>query len=252
MLEMVIRSELLARIDVISRFQRSRLGPLWGTISLAITIFAITFVFSRLFIQDRVNMVPSICIGFVIWQVISTTVVEATDSFVASGSLMHSTAMRPIEVSIRLVIKQLYLFAINCVLIPFFCWGYLDYLSIFTIVNIFMFLAVLMSTALMVTYIISTLCARFRDVGPAISSVMTLGFYATPIVWPKDALSGKLQFVLLHVNPFAFFVELGRFSFGLYEEFTGEIWPFLIFYLFLVVGSVFCFKKFENRVVFWV
>ena len=68
-------------IDLHLRYNRSRIGPFWITISTAILNFGLTFVNNSIFNTPIKEALIWITIGIVIWQYISSIILESLDLF---------------------------------------------------------------------------------------------------------------------------------------------------------------------------
>src|SRR5450755_576939 len=59
--------------DIHQRYRRSAFGPFWITISMAIFIVLLGFIYSKLFHQDIAVFLPYIAMGLITWGLISGT-----------------------------------------------------------------------------------------------------------------------------------------------------------------------------------
>ena len=66
--------------DIHQRYRRSALGPFWITISMAIFIVLLGFIYSKLFHQDIAVYLPYIAMGLITWGFISGTICSAMAS----------------------------------------------------------------------------------------------------------------------------------------------------------------------------
>ena len=62
--------------------------------------------------------------------------------------------------------------------------------------------------ALAVGLLLGAICARYRDVGPIVGSVMQIAFFLTPVIWQPHQLGDGA--VLLPLNPFYAVLEIVR------------------------------------------
>jgi lipopolysaccharide transport system permease protein len=99
--------------------------------------------------------------------------------------------------------------------------------------------------------LLGMLCARFRDIGPIVGSVMQLAFFVTPVIWKPELLAGKAW--LLPLNPFHAVMETVRGP--LLEGGGGGAWSWIAALLWtgLHCAAAFAFfVRFRGRVAFWV
>src|SRR5437016_5689397 len=58
--------------DILQRYRRSLLGPLWLTLSMAIMVIALGVVYAQIFKTTLHDFMPFLCIGLLIWGIISS------------------------------------------------------------------------------------------------------------------------------------------------------------------------------------
>src|SRR5258708_1090810 len=68
--------------DIHQRYRRSAIGPFWITISMAIFIVMLGFIYSKLFHQELAVFLPYIAMGLITWGFISGTTTEACNAFI--------------------------------------------------------------------------------------------------------------------------------------------------------------------------
>jgi ABC-type polysaccharide/polyol phosphate export permease len=55
-----------------------------------------------------------------------------------------------------------------------------------------------------------TVVARYRDLQPIVMAVMQVAFFVTPVVWPPELLTHRVNVLFVDWNPLAHFLELVR------------------------------------------
>ena len=76
--------QMLAWYEIRQRYKRSVLGPFWLTISMGALVAAMGPLYGRLFNQDVSAYFPFLAIGFIVWQLISSLLVEAGQVFIVA------------------------------------------------------------------------------------------------------------------------------------------------------------------------
>ena len=77
---------LLAWQDIRLRYRRSILGPFWITISMAISIYSMGFLYGNLFKMDLQQYFPFLATGLLTWTFINTVISDSTNVLIdASG-----------------------------------------------------------------------------------------------------------------------------------------------------------------------
>ena len=197
----------LSLMDIKHRYRRSVLGPLWITISMIVLIAGVGTLYSVLFRLELREYLPYIALGDIVWIYFSTTVQEGCTAFTASDNLIRSIRMPLMAHVMRVVTRAFIVFLHGAVAyIPFAIYLQTppELIWLLAVPGAF---AVLLFT-IPVTAIFGLLSARFRDIQPAVSNVMQLAFFLTPVIWKADML-GKHRWVA-DINPIYHFIELVR------------------------------------------
>jgi ABC-type polysaccharide/polyol phosphate export permease len=243
--------------DIKQRYRRSVLGPIWITISMAVTAIALGILYAGLFGNDLSVQLPYILVGFIVWAFISGCILEGAEVFTANEGLMkHLPA--PLSVHVyRLIWRQTLLFAHNMLV-------YLIMLVVFpqplswTVLAVFPALALLALNGAWVALLLGMVTARFRDLAPITQSLVQLMFFLTPIVWiyddllnsPNPAIAERAR--LAEFNPFLHFVEIVR------RPLLGEdqlLRQWVIVLGITVVGwalTLVVLRRYRSRVTYWV
>ena len=234
--------------DVRRGYRRSVLGPFWLTISLAVTVAALSLLYGQLLGVPLARYVPHLAVGFIAWQFIAGVVAGSCSVFVRHKAWIMN-ARRPLS-----------LFVFTDV------WGNLlemahnapVYVGVAILFGVFAGLAglqivpglaLVLLNAVWVGLLFGTLCARFRDVPPIVASVMRIAFFLTPVMWMPEMLGSRAYLALY--NPFAYFVELIR------APLLGQAVPALTWMLVLVVTATgwaaawAVFARYRGRVAYW-
>ncbi|GAA4855236.1 ABC transporter permease [Actinomycetospora corticicola] len=268
--------------DIKQRYRRSTIGPLWITISMAVTAAALGGLYSQLFGQPIGTFMPYVTVGFMIWYFISACVLEGTETFIANEGLIRFLPAPLMIYVFRTVWRQVLFFAHNVVvyvivLVIFFNQldepyrmiakvpGTLDLpgtlhpgLSWAALLAIPAFVLIV-ANGLWVTLLFGIIATRFRDIPPVVSSFMQLFFTMTPIIWTPDLLRGgepgsarAIVEQLAKLNPFYHFIEIFR------APLVGQVqsWThWAVVGVITVVGwtlALIALRNYRSRVAYWV
>lgn len=236
--------------DVRDMYVRSVLGPFWGALGLAVQVAVISAIFSTLSDQDPKLFLTHLTLGLALWGFITTWLIEATSSFGQAQRLMLQMRISPIFPLVRTAVKNVILFGHNLPVVfivlsiggigPSFTWW----------VAVVGFFALIVVTFL-VASMVSLLSARFRDVAPILTAVLTVIFYATPILWSPNDISAESLIFLLRANPFYHLIEVFRAPLlgSLPESFS---WGYLVVLVGVFATAVgFAYKRFAREIIFW-
>ena len=240
---------LLGWQDIRLRYRRSSLGPFWITISMAITIYTMGFLYGHLFKVDLRNYYPFLAAGMLTWNLMNLLIIDGTNAFIDAENYLKQMKLPYIVFSLRVVWRSFIIFAHNIVvIIPIIILFHihLDW-------SVFMLLPGLMIIALSgicYGFILAMIGARFRDVSQIITSLMQVAFFLTPIMWNPNALPPRYDWVVMF-NPFAHFVDLVR------APLTGNFpsTSSLIFTLLTTaigfIAAFWLFRRVRHRIIYW-
>lgn len=250
--EGLARWELWGRIgwhDIRLRYRGSLIGPLWLSLSLAVTVTALGALYGSLFRLGAQEFVPYLCLGLLGWNLLSSLLNDGSQVFVAAAPVIKQIRLPYSTHVLRLVWRIVLVFAHNIVV-------YLGVMVIFKLwpgwagLLVLPGLALVLFNGLWAVLLLGMVCARFRDVPPIVGSVLQLAFFASPILWHPDLLGGRAFW--LYFNPFYALLELIR------APLLGEVPPTFSWVwglgLAAVGGTVSfaAFARFRARLAYWV
>ena len=261
--------------DIKQRYRRSVIGPLWITLSMAITAIGLGLLYSQLLGQDLEYFLPYITVGFIVWNFMNGCLLEGTETFIRNeGLIKHLPA--PLTVyALRTIWRLTLMFAHNLlvyVVVVAVFWSNLTEpyrmsgdvgtlhpgidLSILLAIPAFALLAFNGGWVAILFGIIST---RYRDIPPVISSFIQLLFFMTPIVWTTDILTttnlggdASWKVLVAELNPLYHYVQILRAPL-IGNEQSWHHWA--VVGGFTVVGWALAFVAMRNyraRVSYWV
>lgn len=189
------------------RYARSFLGPIWITLTMGFWVAGLTLLYGGLFGAPLREIAPFITLGVISWNFLAAVMNESCTCFLsAKGYLMQSRMPLPTFVWLvfyRNILVLLHNMAIYFLMVLIFqLWPNQNWLLAFIGWPVF-FLA-----ALGFAMLLSVLAARFRDITPLVSSIMTVGFFLTPVMWrPADLM--KNHYIAAY-NPLAHLITVFR------------------------------------------
>jgi ABC-2 type transport system permease protein len=241
--------------DIRQRYRRSVLGPIWITISMAVTAIALGILYAGLFGNPLEEQLPYILVGFIVWTFISGCISEGSEVFVAnSGLITHLPA--PISIHVyRLVWRQSLFFAHNLIVYAVMLVVFPQPL-LWTDLSAFPAFGLLVLNGAWVALLIGIVSTRFRDLPPVTQSVVQLLFFLTPIVWIYEDLLENPNVAqrarIVEFNPIFHFVEiLRRPMLGMDQHLHNWV----IVAAITVVGwtlTLLVMRRYRGRVAYWV
>ncbi len=242
---------MLAYQDIKLRYRRSALGPFWITISMAITVYSMGFLYAHLFHVQLDQYYPFLVAGMLSWSLISMVVTDFTDGLIVSGGLIKQIKL-PYSLHIhRIACRNFIIFFHNIlVIIPIMIIYHSSIrLNLYTLMFIPGLLLIYVN-CFTYGFIIALFGARFRDMQQLIKNLVQVAFFVTPVMWKPETLGDKYLF-LLNLNPFYAFIELIR------APLLGTAPTMLniaVTFATTILGIVVCAKlltRCRSRIVYW-
>jgi ABC-type polysaccharide/polyol phosphate export permease len=236
--------------DVKARYRKSVLGPMWQTLGNLIAVIGFSVVWSSLLEQDLRTFVPSLAIGFIVWQLVAGAITESANTFSNESQIIRNVAMPLWFFVVRTIGRQVINFLHNIILII----GVVLYYKIsVTQADVWVsFLGVLLTIANLtwMTFVLGVLGARFKDIEYAINSVIPILFFLSPVLFRPDRLTIKME--VIWMNPLSHFIEAIRAPI-LGDNVSTNTYLVLISMLALGgILSLWLYRTRAQRVAFWV
>jgi lipopolysaccharide transport system permease protein len=239
----------LGWLDIRLRYRGSILGPFWLTLSTAVMVGALGVLYSALFHTDVHEYLPFLALSQVLWAFLSVMVAEACTCFTQAEAMIRAVRMPLFLHAQRTLVRNALVLAHNVVVIAavdviFSVWPGWHAILVLPA------LLVWVVDGLAICLALGAICARFRDIGPIVGSVMQIAFFLTPVIWEPQQLGRHA--VLLPLNPFFALIEIVRAPL-LGRTPTIADWGAAVIYSLILCGlSWALFVRARGRIAFWV
>ena len=242
----------LASTAVKLRYKRSLLGPVWITITTAISIVFISYLYTGLFDTDFRHYLLNLALGWVIWHFIADSVLQGAQTFQQNAGVLRGTSIERFFLVLKTVLTNLIIFAHNLLIVAVVLVAAGPTVSGVTLLVFPAFILVVLSAVGAAT-LFGLLCSRYRDFYPTLQAVMRVLFFVTPILWsPQFIRADSPRRLFVDVNPLAHYVEIWRRPLmGEYP--TTMSWLVVSGCTLLLLSIAFvAFARYRREIVFWV
>jgi ABC-type polysaccharide/polyol phosphate export permease len=199
----------LASEDMRARYSRTALGPWWNVLSTVVFVLALGITFGALFGQPLEVFLPYLAASMACWNFMNSIVQDSPMVLIRAGGIIQAYPL-PLSTQIFRSVADKSMLMGHFLLVYV---GLAIYLKVpVTIQTAVMFIpaaAIYVVAAIGVSLAFSVLGARFRDLGPALTTIMTMAFLLTPVFWQKVSLKPE-QHWITDLNPFFHLLEIGR------------------------------------------
>jgi ABC-type polysaccharide/polyol phosphate export permease len=229
-----------------TRYKRSALGVVWTLLNPLIMMIVLTIVFSSFFRFAIENYAIYVLAGLIVWNFHSSTTSAAMQNMLLSGNLLNRIYVPKSVFAVSAVGAGLVNLGLS--LIPLFLISLILGVKIGPQILVMPFAVILLALfALGFSLILQTAAVYFADVLPVYEVILSIWFYATPIIYPRDMIPYQVA-LLFQLNPLYHLVRVFRAP--LFEGIIPgvDIWAAAIIstlVVFLVGAFVFTAKSHE-------
>lgn len=231
--------------EIRGKYKGSFLGVLWSFLNPLLMVLVYALVFSVILKQDIPNYVIFLIVGVIPWNFFTTVIMQGTNCIWINGGIIKKVYFPREILPVSVVLAGLVNFLISCVIIFIFIlfsgMGFSIHLIWLPLIAI---LQTLFSLGLL--FILSAVDVYVRDVEYLMNFLISLLFYATPIVYTVDLFPESVRWIL-YLNPMTHFIDAYRSIF--YYQTAPSLMSILYISLFAVFFLVFgymIFRKLEK------
>lgn len=241
--------------DLKVRYRRSAIGFLWTMLQPLLMMLVLRTVFSTLFQAKSVEVPQNYEIyalaGILFWNFFSQSIVASMNSLRGNAQLLQKLPVPKAVFPLATVLSGLVnlVFALLPLLVLLIVSGHpMKPALLFLPVAIFIVALFTLGAGLL----LSPLAVFFSDVVELIGVLLTLMFYLTPVIYPKDIVPESFRWVVRY-NPIRSILEVFRDP--IYQ---GEIPPLshltvsVVIALLLLALGAWVFRRSSDRIPFYI
>jgi len=241
---------LLGWLEVRQRYSRSKLGPLWLTISMGVMVGTLGVVYGSLFGQELGDYLPMLAISIVVWNLFSGIVTEGSQAYIASAHYIRQINTPYMIYILQVLWRNFIIFCHNAIIV-------IIVMAVFGVKSwqnvpiAFIGLGFVMFNALWIAVIVAIISARYRDLPQIISALLQVAFYVTPILFSGEMLRAKHAWIV-DFNPMSYLIDAARLPL------MGTVPSSTTWYVCVgmaIVGwsiALFFLGKYRTRIPYWV
>jgi lipopolysaccharide transport system permease protein len=195
---------LVAR-ELKARYRGSVLGFFWSFVNPLLLLLIYTFIFTVVMPGVRgAGLEPfslfMFC-GILPWTWFSSSLLESSNVLIAGGNLIRKVLFPAEVLPIVTVLAALVHFLFGLPILAAFFLYYRVPLTTTDLLWLPLVIAIQLILTLGLALMVSALTVHFRDLRDLLANLMTLWFFATPIVYPLSQAPERVR-RLLNLNPF--------------------------------------------------
>ncbi len=246
----------LVKRNLILIYKQTVLGRLWPLINIFLQSGVFTIIFSKLLKLPTDDVPPFLfyMCGMLVWIFFQSNTLKTSQIFTNFGYFFNLAYFPRILIPVALILENFIFLIINFIIFIFiyfvmFYLGFnikINYSIIIYLPFLFAYISIL---SFSIGLVISCLSAKYRDLALISNHGLQLLFFATPVVYSSDFLSGGFR-LLNYINPVSYPVVFIK---GIF--FSTEILPFSVLAInlatciILFIISILFFNKVSRSVV---
>lgn len=196
----------LTEREIKSRYKHAAFGFLWMILNPLFQMLVIGFVF-QFFIKFEIdNYFVFLFSGLLTWNFFSLSFSKAVPIFVNERYLIKKAIFPRESLVISVILSNLF-----HLLIGFALFSLLTLSFSFKIFWLIPGLFLLLFFTIGISLLFSSLNVKYRDINFIVQAMLSLWFYATPIVYSLEMIPKFLRSII-YLNPLSLIVEVIRFS----------------------------------------
>lgn len=238
----------LGWVDIKLRYRGSLLGPLWLTFSTAVMVAAMGPIYGLLFHMDMRTYVPFLAVSLVLWGFVSGVANDGATIFTGAAGLIQAARLPFTLHALRALVRNSLILLHNvivivvvfalCGVVPAHLGGALPAVVLWGI------------DGLALSLLLGVVGTRFRDIPPIVSSLMTIAFFVTPVLWEARLVTVDPRFLLF--NPFYALLDIIRAPLLGAPAALSSWVAALAYSVLLWVGMLLLFARLRSRLAYWV
>lgn len=241
-----------AWFQLLIRYRKTLLGPLWILVGPALFISFLGLLYAQVGGVPKAVFIPHLTIGLITWTLITGFVTTSPTVFQRAKAQILQSGMSLIDIVMGSVFSTVIQFMHQIVLILAIFIIFHKSVSLYALVSL-IGLGILILNGVWLTVFFGILGARYRDLTEIVQAIMRIAFLATPIIWmPGSGGRGGVMGAFLVFNPFYHFLELIRAPL-MGEQIAPLSWAVVL--SITVIGfalAYFIHRRFAKNIPLWV
>lgn len=234
--------------DIRGKYKASFLGVLWSFINPLLSVFVYSIVFRFLLRNDIPNFLIFLIVAIIPWNFFTTVISQGTTCIVGNGGVIKKVYFPRIILPISVATSGLINFFISCFIIFAFLIG--SGIGLTWLVLLLPFIGIIQYImSLGMSLILSAVNVYIRDVEYIVGFILSLAFYATPILYDASTFSFPSYILfILNLNPMTHLVNVYR-DILYYQQLPqlSSIIVLVVFSVTMLVLGVIIFQKLQKR-----
>lgn len=238
----------LAWQEIKLRFRGSTLGPFWYTLSIAIQVIALSYVYSSVFNIGQSDYVKWLASSLICWQYMSFILNDSVGVLFHNRHIFGSHKVPYSFFSLKSSFLGLYIFVLQLPVYFFLSFYIGANVSVFSVLTFIGSVFFVFLFSFVINLFFGILALRYQDIPQIIAIILNLSFLVTPILWRPAMAGSRIHF--LKFNPFYYILEIMRAPLLGSELSVTVYWGAFALFIFVSIIAFCFFAKNRSKLVF--
>lgn len=190
------------------RYKKSLLGFFWSFLKPLLMMLVLYFIFAVVLNLNTKNYVLLLLLGIIIWNFFVDATIMSMENIIAKRDLIMKVYFPRQVIVISSCLNSLIVLFFNLIIF-FILMLVLGFSLNFNLLFFLIILIPLYLFSLGISYLLTALYVKYRDIYHIWGVFIQIGFWVTPIIYTIDKM--PKQFIILYLlNPIARIIELSR------------------------------------------
>lgn len=195
--------------EIRGKYKGSFLGVLWSFVNPLLMTLVYAIVFPLILKNTEPHYITYLVIGILPWNYFTTVIAQGTSTILVNGGILKKVyfprEILPISVNLSGVINFFISCLVMCLFLIFSGIGFSWYILLFPLIVLAQF--VIQQAIIFIT---SAINVYVRDSEYIINFIISMLFYATPILYSSSMFSGSAIEWIIKLNPIATIINAYR------------------------------------------
>ena len=234
--------------DLVIRYKGSLLGAMWSFLEPVLMLGILYLIFSHVFKSDIENYPLYLLLGIIMWNYFARSTSTGLSSILARAGIVNQTYFPRDILPISSCVTAFIMLGVEFVVFFGFVAGF-QFVPPPTILILPVLVALLFCLTLGISFILSVMYVKFRDVQNVWAIATYAGFFLTPVIYDISIFPENVGQLLL-LNPVAQFLDMahGAALYGQLPSAFAMAYTAAFSVGMLAVGYI-IFKHYEFKVV---
>jgi lipopolysaccharide transport system permease protein len=198
------------------------------------------------------KFLPYLASGVISWGLITGIINDGANTFIAAEGMIKQISINKLVYLLRVVWRNIIISAHNLVIFPIVLFIFAVWPGR-TVLLWPIGLAVAVFSLSGAALILGILSIRYRDVPNIVNAALTVAFYSTPVIWMRENVGNNpIVDAMVNFNPLYHLLSIMRLTLiGQYPSAENWLWALVSGLVFWTIALI-LFRKYQNRIAYWV